>query len=661
MSTFRQWDRTVPSAEASTSHLPRRLFYDRAILFGTLALLVMMILRIFEIWPLGFVTRDDMGVSLASREPVETWLLEVKRVTRDYGRVFWYYSLSLYRAFYSTESETLRRGIVVGSVIANGLLLAACVGKLLKSIPLGLSAGILFFAFLQNSWDHGLVSAYPFVFQLSVSFVLVSLFLFDAFSQSRKKVLNYLSAFVLFAAYLNYENFLLYFLIFPAITLVRLNKFRGSTPSRSAFHILVDVLTPQLIVTSIYLLCYFSWRRYFGTGHGGNTVQVTWSKEGLTDIFRVIWNFSAASLPGHYITHPNYVVIFSKYAEAGVEVPRKLYQVLQQLRLEWVLTSVLTTTGLLVLALKLRHYPFRLKSFLCVTAIGIFAFFCPNLFLAITPRFQAWAKGGTASYTTTYYSFFGLVLILTQFLALSGHLMSKGKIIKTISIAVSASLIFYFSLLVSFSNYYISKSQAHSNLKWKAVTGLAETEAFAAVPEGSIIIAPSLFAPVDIAAPPATYWTDYSRLYLGRKLTFLQQLTDLPASALSESFARGQLYYLKFSSDIKTLEYYSLLSNVTEFPSSQPNAPDSEPMAIGTQIHLFSASPQKVMWLEGRSRGKLAKVAIDGVLQPSQPGTFRLKIDKKHDTSKLVHTLIKAQDLELSHLRLSYFPEGDAQ
>ena len=134
--------------------------------------------------------------------------------------------------------------------------------------------------------------------------------------------------------------------------------------------------------------------------------------------------------------------------------------------------------------------------------------------LGFTPKYQDWAiNRSNVAYVPSYFSFFGTVFIISTIIVFLNQHMSKKNTIATFYIVIVSVCVSLSSIMTDYYNYYVTLDQQLSNLKWISFNLFLNTAEFKAVPEGSILYAPTLWRARGIVSHfhDPRYWSDYVR------------------------------------------------------------------------------------------------------------------------------------------------------
>lgn len=497
----------------------------------------------------GYTTNDDtMQHLLAQRENISIFEVST-RFAQGQGRFFFHYSGILILLPYLIHSWWFTKSLALGMVLVNALLLGVFVGQIFKSKWLGYIAIVVFFTTIQNSWEHNLLTAYPFVFTTSVSWLLISGLLALKYRVSGKGSLLWFSAVAYFLSLLTYEVFLVYLPLLIALL------YPGKLPNH--FKLLLKRSVPFLLMTALYLGLYIVYKNYHLGGYDGNKVDGT----SVYGFFRTVFQFGIASTPLYFYLH-DYYRTFINIVHFSLEGDRRnpLF-ILFNSEFSWyvkaIFSAVITYFGI-IRATPLLHKHLGVKW---LAAAGYV--FMPVIPLGLTFKYQNWAETGAASgFTVTYFSFLAMVVWLITTVLLVVHFFRRFKRMSKIIPLIVALMIGGVSLLTDYFNAHISITQRQASLKWDAVDHWLTTDSFKSIPEQSLVYAPSLWNYMN----HSDYWSEYVNIMGKKQLTIVN--SPLPVQnffAINDHTATPAAYFLLYAQEPDEVQDYLLLAQINQF------------------------------------------------------------------------------------------------
>lgn len=563
---------------------------------------VFAILSVFVFFPLlktGFTTSDDIQTALIAWNIHESmgyplWLAE------NQGRFVKALNIYLEWVPYVFHNAALYQVFRLGPVLMNCLLFFMVVRWFVGSSLFACFSTILLVGFLQNNWQHSLVTSYPFAYQIGFSCFLLSLFTFLNFSQTQKKVWAMLTGLLYLLSMISTETFASYFVVFVFLAVCFDTK---AFITKSSLKKTVKLLSPVVVVTLLYVCCYVAFRMIYPSNYGG--IQV--AEFSLGKILRVIGQLSIGTFPGAlYLTYSTINSTFDGFAYHRVGI----MPLIENLKADWIVKGMVMS-GFCWLLLRKKRIVFNFRSFIVTLALGILFIILPFFLIGLTPKYQTWVGLGVLSYLPSFYSFFGTILFISTIILYCNQLLAKKAFAGPVYALLTAVLLFAGSLVTDYYNYYVARDQQLSQLKWTAMDHFLKSREFNLLPETSVIYAPSLWQKRGIISYGKSYWTDYVRQKTGKQLTVIKKykkLLRLASNNTSLSF-----YFLSFIQEPKAANQFMVFASL-----------DNVETLSAKNVVLFSLSKYKDFILIGglKTNGEQVIIDINGQrVKPENIGT----------------------------------------
>jgi len=470
---------------------------------------------------------------------------------------------------------------------------------LLKSVSssarLGCLGVLLFLVFIQNSWDHNLLTSYmPHLYVFSLLLSSLILFLRYLETQTAKYLLWSASLYFFSLAYETNVVYLpvFFFFAFASARLTENNPLRALR--RAAFY-----CRYLLGSALLYLFVYFV-LRYCGavlplTGSSENVVSgysITAGFENIRRMLDVIVCHGLSSFPtfvyGYYRTFVNEGARYSH----GQSLSPLLW--LNEVKVAWVAKSVIAAFLTQYLLRSLTRKDLQQIALFPALMVGCYLTFAPGIPVSLVQKYQDWVQLGVLGYINTYFSLYGAVFLALVFLIYSmvslTAMMPGGRLrlLRAAAILAISCGIAAISLVVDYSNNSFTMRQLQSGHKWKSVDLFLQSKDFKEIPASSVIYAPGLFCAIGPMTVFPPYWTDYFAYKTGGTYNILDEKALIPAYIKNQrvifdkpgsknikvvgTFAElkqivdlrkpQNLYYLKFSQEIKDPSKTILLQRV---------------------------------------------------------------------------------------------------
>ena len=477
---------------------------------------IVVAIAVFPLVDAGFTVPDDFVLSLWAH--IDTTWSEIWKSATQGGRLTMISHVALSFVPYLVDSRVFLKVVQIGSMVATMLLFSFALARFSGQRFHGFVSALLFAALLQNMWEHHIVAAYPFVFQLGGFFLILALLAFKDSLTDEARSHKVRTVAFLFASLLTYEAFLTYFVIFAGLA------WHGKRSS--GVRAVIKSLAPVLVASAVFLAAYMAWRVAFPSDYAGIQVNLTPAK--ATAGLEVISQFSLAALPGYVFTH--FDVLHSRFASSPAGFQRGLEFLVVNFRIEWLVKALLVGLGL-ALAQRIRpaqEHPTRLGLPLAAAALLIVL---PAMPLAVTPKYQEWVASGAQAYVVTYFSYFGVIVALTAVAARAGTVGTAGSRKRRAAVAAGIAVAVPLSVITDYGNQAMHRSQALHQQRWRMFRLLVESADFAEVPSGSCLFLDGLTTPLAFGAYPSRLWQEWARQLTGKELTVTDDRTALGACA----------------------------------------------------------------------------------------------------------------------------------
>ncbi len=511
-------------------------FISRNKVFIYLALFIVALITFFPLFFTGFATADDLHYYLITRRGLI--MEDTSFFAKIAGRFYFYLVRPVYCLPYLFgDSMVIVKLFQYIPLICSFLLFSRIVYVVTKSKEMAWLFLLIFLMTMQISQHTSLFVSYPFYFTSSFSLLLISyLFLLHYFE--RKKIYLILLAALFFAIGLLFYETYIFFLLFAALTIVFYTLKEKGSPGQLLKNSIIQFL-PFLIIGIIYLAAYFIFRIYHPSQYPGTNFVLKDLTVGT--FFTVLWNLAFSSFP--LTVYETSHGLFWDKSELITGYSPVILKLLLSARIEWIVKGVIV--AFLGYKLLMNTSSVKLKGLLAGAMISLLLIFLPQIPLALTEKYISYAGHGTMiGYVTTFFSFFGTLLLITLLLNFLINLFNFSRIVKGV---VTLFLVFGFfvcSVLTDFSNYSIARDIRSANLRLYAVDELMASDEFKTIPSGTPFYARDLWDNPSYCARGITEqefnWYEYFEAKSG--VTYL--------------FGREPARFLDYSKNVTMVPYY---------------------------------------------------------------------------------------------------------
>ena len=604
-----------------------------------IALIVLTIISLYPRLKTGFTTNDDTEFALAVLQG-QTLQLATDVAVRQ-GRFCEFFLMLELAVPYIVHNSLYYYSIATAAILSNIISFYILVRLVFGSECAALFITGLASTFLQYSWQHGLLTSYPFAYCFALTCLIWSIIFYYQWLQDRQPSRGILTGALFFLALLTSEGFAPYFVVFFGLSI-----YDVSPPGRLMPRLWIACKT--FLPIGISLGLYVSIWIAFGKMHPGTYEGVRVDAVNPTRIATVLWQFAVSTLPSYfYWRDPASMTVTFDGLSAPVWGVRGL---VQGLRVEWVVKAIIMFFFCTWLLRRQRRMTGRF--FASAFVAGIACLLAPICLQATTIKYQQWVIAAHAlAYMNCYYAFFGTMFTLGLGLLAINQVLACSKPLSYIYVWIVSSLLAIASLATDKYNYYISLDQQLSQQKWRAIDRLTQTEDFKALKAESVIYSPTLFSFRGIVANFPHYWTDYLSERAGKKVFVSQTPEDF--SDKQREHPQSEFYFLSFQQEPKDANQFIVLARAPYVPYPNTDA------VYSTEATLFTFSRYRNFVLIGRYRpGEPANVRVDNqaVIDVSEDA-FAQQVNKSNSFGDLPRTTIESTaPIDVAHLTISYFP-----
>ena len=365
---------------------------------------------------------------------------------------------------------------------ANIILFGWLLARIFSSAEAAILGALAAILFIQNSWDHNLLTSYV-VHLILFGVGQASFLLFCRYFDSQDKKLLKWSALLYFLS-LSYEVNLVYFPIFFVIALSR----AAAAPSKSAISREVWSKCKYVaVLVAVYLLVYFYMRyavnssvpvdlKPLGLAGSANNAgyNIAIHPGRILGMLEVIAATAMAALPGFRFFYNQQFII--KYSDFPCAPHFNLWCLMRGVKFSWIVRAI-AAGGLSYHLLKnIKLKDVRLLG--PIAAVGFYLIFAPGIPLSAVEKYQHLIRSGSFGYINTYHSLFGVVVV---FIAAVLHINRKIEAGRLRAIThkhfhiLASILIMAISIMTDISNNAYTRSQVQSHCKWESVDRFLES------------------------------------------------------------------------------------------------------------------------------------------------------------------------------------------
>jgi hypothetical protein len=609
-------------------------------------LLLLAILVLAPLFQTGFTTRDDAETGLLP-DQWGGWWGAVWALTLASGRFFHVISLHLVFAL----SRLCSRHPIAYHLLATGSVLLNVAGfyfvtaRALASKAAGVLAAACALTWLQNGWNHNLLTSYPVLPHLGLTILLGIVILLLAWQRTPRPGATLIAGAAYFAALLVSEAFVVYLPVLLALCLYR----AWHTPDRSLgerVRAATRSSSPMIVALAIYLICYFVFRHFYPSHHYGNQLApFDFRRTAL-----VIWQYGLSTFPGYFYFRDSTslnVTIDGVATNSGW-----LWQLFARIRPEWIAKALIANLFCWLVLSRRRHF-FAARSFVLAVVTAIACLVAPVLLVGLTRQYQDWVvnSNSLAYGAPSYFAYFAMVFMIVVVMLGLGQCFMRWPFAWRLYVVLACCFVTATSLATDYYNHYITLDQQLSHLKWRTVDRFIATETYGKIPAGSVIYAPSLWRGRGIMANSDFYWTEYFSQWSGKRVSLHRSAEEFKAALNKTRDANA--YYLGFEQEA-TRPNQSLVFGELKKPAEI----GEDGTAYADTFILFTYSKIRKFTLMGTCSGDTATFEVNGRrLEDVDGGVFFASIDHEPTPGDFPATTVRSSaPIDLTRLVISYLP-----
>ncbi|MFP5258895.1 MAG: hypothetical protein ACLGQH_07715 [Acidobacteriota bacterium] len=489
------------------------------------------------------------------------------------GRFHHYLHVGLTSLPYHLDGWPARKALGLAATLAGVAALALLAARLSGTAALGILTAALALSLSQDNWHHNILTAYPLVFDSGLLWLLAAGYALLRHGETDRGRWLILANIAMFLAFCHFEAFVAYLPILAGVVWL---TGRGGPGAR------LRTLGAAFVAVPVYLAVYLGYRLAHPSQYAGNALDISspWR------IVETALAYSASALPlGAF--HLNLDSI-NRFPVATSRYILSFAQYLGDLAANWALLSpAWVAIGLLAGGLTyacLRRADGGLRPGLPVLLLALYAVVCPNLLIALTPKYQEPALSGDSWYVTSTFSFYALAVL---FALLGLTLAGRSPRPLRRPLAVVLGLLVGLTALVNASvNASVLTGKVASAARWRLADLAVRSPALAAVPGGAILLAPDLFTPVATELVQPDYWGDYFAQKTGRHFHVVARLDPATTPETTPVLPLFVLRRLSAPTDPATALALARVSRLGP-PAADPYARDPDaPTLLADQVEV---------------------------------------------------------------------------
>jgi len=590
--------------------------------FILLFLLILIIVTFFPLLKVGFTTADDAMSYLTLINPKANLIIVAKSIAESQSRFqyFFVFLISLF-PFLFVKKIIIFKIISLGQIILNFILFSFLAYKISKSKVFSLIVFLFLVTFLQNSWQHNLLTAYPFIFSFGFNLSLSSLILLVNYLETKVNWKLIVSVILFFFSLFNYEVFVLYLIIFFLIAIFTLKGNNLADKIKTVFKTLLYHKITLLLFLTVYIIFRVIFPGLYEGTHSFNF-----------NIFRIIrtsFQFAIASFPTYIYRHSIGEIL--KFSYTYDRALLNFGYILKNIQLDWLIKGLISF--FLCFIFLMGYKKIKNKTLLFLMFISVFFIFIPGLLQSFVNKYQSWViDSNQIAFTPTFFSFFGMTLLIASTMFLILNIFKNKTVLIIFYILISLS-VFRMSVTTDYSNYFYTLDQSQLFNVWKSMDKFISTDDFLRIPNNSIIYAPTLCkytSQVILKDTTESYWSDYINSKTGKNIKIINSEEKLDNIFINNI----PFYFLGFSLELKDLNQF--------IGFAKPNKIDSNSVRkriLSDSFVLFT----------------LSKYKNYQIIYGADDNTHYFLVNRDLETNPLVRTQVKDSNIDLYTVNIIHY------
>lgn len=559
--------------------------------YGFLFLLTT-ILSLQPFFQVGFSVGDDLLFYMEAlrRESFSDYMSHAVHA----GRFYYLLTKPFFYLAYYFDNFLITKIIQYASLFLSYILFTCVVQKIFRSKYVSLLILLLLILFTPiSSVYHIPFISYPVYYTFSFSLILASLLGFLKYTETGKYKFVIISSVLFFLGALFYEVYILFLLFFGIYILIRSVRLRGFKDSFIDRNFYKEIV-PFLVVGFVYLTLYFGFRAYIHTHYSGEDIYIgsaiahdfSW-KNFFTILFKSNISVSPA---GMYCTHQylfgNLSFLLSGHINNFGYILRNADAV--------AVVNALIQCMLFLLFFVRMKYDISWKKIIIGVILALFLALSSHILIGIAEKYNsswyAWMQG----YVTSYYAYFGIMLVYGLLCYALVKLCRKNKILKWTAIASLTMILFGYSIITNYANHHLARDLRHVQNRFFMMDEMLKTGEFEAIPDESAIYAPDLHKTVSSLGGGVSGtnldWSDYIYYKSGKKLNVFiheNQFCDFVTQHPDK-----EIYTIEKVEAFKTNDILMVISHIHK-KWEKENIPFDITQMFSNDINMYYYSPVK--------------------------------------------------------------------
>lgn len=603
---------------------------NREKLYYALAYAATIILTLLPFFLVGVANDDDLQFFVTAHRGWDYWKMDAGVYAQGQGRFYYMFTKYFYYIPYLFDNFVWTKFVQYSSLCVCYLMFAYLVFRIFKSARLAALLLLLLVFNTRIGASTGYVPpiGYPFYFTFSLIVFLGGLLLYIDFTKKGKSWMPLLSAVLFFAAFLFYEDYLVFALLFISIVFVRNWKRFGFSKLWKTKTFYAEIV-PYVAAFILYLVCYFGYR-YYLVHVLGLTLQYSGAKVAAdldtSTLFKLLGNLTFYNLPGWIYTLSGTKSILAENSLLlGGHGNSVWFMLAHATALAYV--NALIQCGILWFLVKrysLGKISWKAIAFGILVAL-VFAV-SANLLIALTEKYNGQWATSLEGYVTSFFSYFGVMFAVALLVAATLKLSRSTVVHKVVCVGWCVAL-FCCSVVNYYVNDHLSRAWMKSENRITMLRLINDEGFFNSLPDNALIYSEQLHNTSEHAWQVSKQHSDteaFITMLVGESKDFhfantwddlrelVAEFPDVPVYLMQATESKKFCELMMCFSHVSYLDTTDLASSTADCSDIFYYSPTKEfVLFYGVNAHTDSAEVKSTSVISGDKRQKVVHATLE--------------------------------------------------
>ena len=596
-------------------------------LYYALAYIATTILTLLPFFIVGLANADDFQYFNTAHSNWNNWKNDAEIYAQGQGRFYFLITKYFYYIPYLFDSFAWTKFIQYFSLGVSYLLFSYIVYRIFKSRKLGaLSLLLLVFNTSIGYYiGYNIPIGYPFYFTFSFILFLCGILLFINYIEKGNSWRVVLSAVLFFAAFLFYEDYLVFTLLFIGFVFIRNWKRVGFTGMWKNKSFYLEIV-PYIVSLILYVVCYFGYRYYLDhvlgmlpQYHGALVAKNLNARV----FFKVLNNLSFYHIPGRiYSFEKTKALVADNSLLIGGHSDSICFMLTHAKAVAYV--NALIQCCILWFLIKRHDFAkFSWKTVVVGILVALIFAISANVLIASTEKYNAEWTVTMKAYVTSFFSYFGVMLTIALIIVATLKIFQSPVAQKIVSVCWCVVL-FCFSVVNYYVNDHLSRAWLKSENRITALRLINDEGFFNDLPDHALIYTEQLQHTSEHGNQVCQQFNNfevYVTMMSGDRFLFAKTQEDL--RQLLAEFPDVPVYVMQATESKKFCELMLCFSHISHLDTTEVGhsiadysdifyySPTKEYVLFyGTETHTDSAKVKSVSVISNDKRKKVVHVPI---------------------------------------------------